>query len=229
MAQFGNEGVSEMSVPRLSQEALAEMVRTTRSRVYFFMNRFRKLGFIYYDPGNNLHLRSSLLNVVLRDEDGESTTLAARNPTHTRRRFQNHTAGYSTGIVPSDPPWLEPKAGVNKALFSMTPAKLSPKGLALQKAGWNLARVLWHPRSERDRTLAQICLDTLVAKRWMPRLAERKFDLRSPDLRANIPQFYSDLSLPIDMMKDQVRWRVVLSELDHLKAVAQSSAIGPAR
>ena len=49
MAQFGTEGVSEMSVPRLSQETLAEMVGTTRSRVSFFMNRFRKLGFINYD------------------------------------------------------------------------------------------------------------------------------------------------------------------------------------
>src|SRR6476469_10028221 len=48
MAQFGKEGVSEMSVARLSQETLAEMVGTTRSRVSFFMNRFRKLGFINY-------------------------------------------------------------------------------------------------------------------------------------------------------------------------------------
>ena len=70
MAQFGKEGVSEMSVPRLSQETLAEMVGTTRSRVSFFMNRFRKLGFIKYDAGDNLHVYSSLLNVVLHD-DGE--------------------------------------------------------------------------------------------------------------------------------------------------------------
>ena len=70
MAQFGKEGVSEMSVPRLSQETLAEMVGTTRSRVSFFMNRFRKLGFINYDVGANLHVHSSLLNVVLHDDDG---------------------------------------------------------------------------------------------------------------------------------------------------------------
>jgi CRP/FNR family transcriptional regulator, cyclic AMP receptor protein len=81
MAHFGNEGVSEMSIPRLSQETLAEMVGTTRSRVCFFMNRFRKLGFIHYDVGDNLHVRSSLLNVVLHDEDGEFAALAARNPT----------------------------------------------------------------------------------------------------------------------------------------------------
>jgi hypothetical protein len=70
MAQFGKEGVSEMSVPRLSQETLAEMVGTTRSRVSFFMNRFRKLGFIDYDIGDHLRVKSSLLNVVLQDDDG---------------------------------------------------------------------------------------------------------------------------------------------------------------
>ena len=74
MAQFGKEGVSEMSVPRLSQETLAEMVGTTRSRVNFFMSRFRKLGFINYDTGNNLHVHSSLLNIVLHDDE-------SRNPT----------------------------------------------------------------------------------------------------------------------------------------------------
>jgi CRP/FNR family cyclic AMP-dependent transcriptional regulator len=73
MAHFGNEGVSEMSVPRLSQETMAEMVGTTRSRVSFFMNRFRKMGFINYDVGDNLHVHSSLLNVVLCD-DGNSTS-----------------------------------------------------------------------------------------------------------------------------------------------------------
>jgi CRP-like cAMP-binding protein len=69
MAQFREEGISEMSVPRLSQKTLAEMVGTTRSRVSFFMNRFRKFGFINYDVGNNLNVHSSLLNVLL-DEDG---------------------------------------------------------------------------------------------------------------------------------------------------------------
>jgi CRP-like cAMP-binding protein len=70
MAHFGKEGVTEMSVPRLSQETLAEMVGTTRSRVSFFMNRFRKLGFIKYDTGDNLHVHSSLLSVVLNDDSG---------------------------------------------------------------------------------------------------------------------------------------------------------------
>jgi len=77
MAQFGKEGVSEMSVPRLNQETLAEMVGTTRSRVCFFMNRFRKLGFINYDVGNNLRVRSSLMNILLQDGDAESTAAAA--------------------------------------------------------------------------------------------------------------------------------------------------------
>jgi CRP/FNR family cyclic AMP-dependent transcriptional regulator len=80
MAQFGKEGVSEMSVPRLSQETLAEMVGTTRSRVSFFMNRFRKLGFINYDVGDNLRVHSSLLNVVLHDDDGLDSTPGTKSP-----------------------------------------------------------------------------------------------------------------------------------------------------
>jgi CRP/FNR family cyclic AMP-dependent transcriptional regulator len=79
MAQFEKKGVSEMSVPRLSQETMAEMVGTTRSRVSFFMNRFRKLGFINYGAGNNLHVRSSLLNVVLDDDEGTSSTSQVMN------------------------------------------------------------------------------------------------------------------------------------------------------
>jgi CRP/FNR family cyclic AMP-dependent transcriptional regulator len=73
MAHFGKEGVSEMSVPRLRQETLAEMVGTTRSRVSFFMNRFRKLGFINYDFGKSLHVHSSLLNIVLQDDHGTAS------------------------------------------------------------------------------------------------------------------------------------------------------------
>jgi len=65
LARFGKEGVPETVVPRISQETLAEMVGTTRSRVSFFMNRFRKLGFIHYNGGLQVH--SSLLNVVLHD------------------------------------------------------------------------------------------------------------------------------------------------------------------
>lgn len=69
LAHFGKEGVPENVVPRISQETLAEMVGTTRSRVSFFMNRFRKLGFIHYAGGEEggLQVHSSLLNVVLHD------------------------------------------------------------------------------------------------------------------------------------------------------------------
>jgi CRP-like cAMP-binding protein len=74
MAHFGKKGVSEMSVPRLSQETLAEMIGTTRSRVSFFMNRFRKLGFIHYDVGDNLRVHSSLLNIVLHDDDDDGVS-----------------------------------------------------------------------------------------------------------------------------------------------------------
>jgi CRP/FNR family transcriptional regulator, cyclic AMP receptor protein len=81
MAQFGQKGVPEMSVPRLSQETLAEMVGTTRSRVSFFMNRFRKLGFINYDVGDNLRIHSSLLNVLLHDDDDTTATPRITNPT----------------------------------------------------------------------------------------------------------------------------------------------------
>jgi CRP/FNR family cyclic AMP-dependent transcriptional regulator len=66
LAHFGKEGVPETVVPRISQETLAEMVGTTRSRVSFFMNRFRKLGFIDYG-GSELQVHSSLLNIVLHD------------------------------------------------------------------------------------------------------------------------------------------------------------------
>ena len=65
LAHFGKEGAPETVVPKISQETLAEMVGTTRSRVNFFMNRFRKLGFIHYNGGLQVH--SSLLNVVLHD------------------------------------------------------------------------------------------------------------------------------------------------------------------
>jgi CRP/FNR family transcriptional regulator, cyclic AMP receptor protein len=65
LAHFGKEGKPEGVVPKISQEMLAEMIGTTRSRVSFFMNRFRKLGFIHYNGGLQVH--SSLLNIVLHD------------------------------------------------------------------------------------------------------------------------------------------------------------------
>jgi CRP/FNR family cyclic AMP-dependent transcriptional regulator len=65
MANFGKEGKPEPVIAKISQETLAEMVGTTRSRVSFFMNKFRKLGFVEYN--GNLEVHNSLLNVVLHD------------------------------------------------------------------------------------------------------------------------------------------------------------------
>ena len=69
LARFGKDGVPEVVIPKMSQESLAEMVGTTRSRVSFFMNRFRKLGFVDYSggPEGGLQVHSSLLGVVLHD------------------------------------------------------------------------------------------------------------------------------------------------------------------
>jgi len=66
MAEFGKPGEPETLIPKISQEALAEMVGTTRSRVSFFMNRFRKLGFVEYNGRIRVH--KSLLNVILHDQ-----------------------------------------------------------------------------------------------------------------------------------------------------------------
>jgi CRP/FNR family transcriptional regulator, cyclic AMP receptor protein len=65
LAHFGKDGKSEVAIPKISQETLAEMVGTTRGRVNFFMNRFRKLGFVRYNGVLEVH--PSLLNVVLHD------------------------------------------------------------------------------------------------------------------------------------------------------------------
>jgi CRP-like cAMP-binding protein len=65
LANFGKEGKPEPAIAKISQETLAEMIGTTRSRVSFFMNKFRKMGFIAYN--GELHIHSSLLNIVLHD------------------------------------------------------------------------------------------------------------------------------------------------------------------
>jgi CRP-like cAMP-binding protein len=65
LAQFGKDGVTEPVVPKMTHELLAEMVGTTRARISFFMNRFRKMGFIHYNGALEVH--SSLLNVLLHD------------------------------------------------------------------------------------------------------------------------------------------------------------------
>ena len=65
LARYGEPEATHRALPRVSQETLAEMIGTTRSRVNFFMNKFRKLGFIEYNGG--LKINNSLLSVVLRD------------------------------------------------------------------------------------------------------------------------------------------------------------------
>ena len=67
LANFGKEGKPEPIIAKISQETLAETIGTTRSRVSFFMNKFRKLGFIHYN-GDGVEVPSSLLNVVLHEE-----------------------------------------------------------------------------------------------------------------------------------------------------------------
>jgi CRP/FNR family cyclic AMP-dependent transcriptional regulator len=72
MAEFGEPGDQEQYIPKISQEALAEMIGTTRSRVSFFMNRFRKLGFIEYNGRIRVH--KSFLSVVLHDQHAEESS-----------------------------------------------------------------------------------------------------------------------------------------------------------
>jgi CRP-like cAMP-binding protein len=79
MAEFGKPGEPQAVLPKISQETLAEMVGTTRSRVSYFMNRFRELGFIDYK--DRIHVHKSLLNVILHDrspnDDAENQLLSA--------------------------------------------------------------------------------------------------------------------------------------------------------
>jgi CRP-like cAMP-binding protein len=76
MAGFSNPGQAEAMIPPISQETLAEMIGTTRSRVSFFMNRFRKMGFIQYK--DRIHVRRSLLNVVLYDQMPDDNAVKPR-------------------------------------------------------------------------------------------------------------------------------------------------------
>jgi CRP-like cAMP-binding protein len=75
MAEFGQPGEPEKLIPKISQETLANMIGSTRSRVSFFMNRFRKLGFIEYN--GRIHVHKSLLNVVLHDQKFEQNSIGA--------------------------------------------------------------------------------------------------------------------------------------------------------
>ena len=72
MAEYGEPGAPETLIPRITQGTLAEMIGTTRSRVSYFMNRFRKLGYIRYNGG--IHVHKSLLTVFLQDQLPEENT-----------------------------------------------------------------------------------------------------------------------------------------------------------
>ena len=78
LANFGKEGTPQPIIGKVSQETLAEMIGTTRSRVSFFMNRFRKLGYIEYN--GKLEIHNSLLNVVLYDKPEIKTKEASNGP-----------------------------------------------------------------------------------------------------------------------------------------------------
>jgi CRP/FNR family cyclic AMP-dependent transcriptional regulator len=75
MAEFGQPGGPQTVIPKITQETLAEMIGTTRSRVSFFMNRFRTLGFIEYNGRIKVH--KSLLNVVLHDQASKHNSISA--------------------------------------------------------------------------------------------------------------------------------------------------------
>ena len=88
MAEFGQPGEPEQYIPKISQETLAEMIGTTRSRVSFFMNRFRKLGFIEYNVRIKVH--KSLWNAVLLDRFPEHNP--ERHPSSTTARIRSKPA-----------------------------------------------------------------------------------------------------------------------------------------
>lgn len=75
MAEFGQPGEAKRLLPQISQETLADMVGTTRSRVSFFMNRFRKLGFVEYN--GRIHVNKSLMNVILHDQSFRKSAVGA--------------------------------------------------------------------------------------------------------------------------------------------------------
>jgi CRP/FNR family cyclic AMP-dependent transcriptional regulator len=94
MAEFGKPGEPETMIPPITQEALANMIGTTRSRVSRFMNRFRKMGFIHYN--GRIHVHKSLLNVVLHDQLPEQSAkrpvVLRSKPTPTARKKRSKTA-----------------------------------------------------------------------------------------------------------------------------------------
>ena len=95
MAEFGQEGKPETLIPHITQETLADMIGTTRSRVSFFMNRFRRLGFIEYNGRIRVH--KSLLNIILHDQNSKEN--AQRAPLLDAARDKSQPAKRATGDV----------------------------------------------------------------------------------------------------------------------------------
>ena len=102
LAGFGKEGKSRGVVPKISQEMLAEMVGTTRSRVSFFMNRFRRWGFIDYRARDAVQVNSSLLNIVLYDQPVE----LAKGGTQSTERILSATQFTERSSNPADVSWF---------------------------------------------------------------------------------------------------------------------------
>ena len=95
LARFGMDGVPHAVVPKISQQTLADMVGTTRSRVSFFMNRFRRMGFIEYRGGQNstsLQVHSSLLSVLLRDAEAQAPPKSRDRSQRVRRTTSDQDA-----------------------------------------------------------------------------------------------------------------------------------------
>jgi len=80
LARYGAQDQPQRVIPKISQEMLAEMIGTTRARVNFFMNKFRKLGFIQYN--GEIHVNKSLLSVVLQEEGPTLALIGKRRPDH---------------------------------------------------------------------------------------------------------------------------------------------------
>jgi CRP/FNR family cyclic AMP-dependent transcriptional regulator len=95
MAEFGKPGKPQTRIPKISQETLAEMIGTTRSRVSFFMNRFREMGFIHYNGGIEVH--KSLLNVVLHDQIRDKN--AQKSPLLTNLRAGSKLAKRVNAVI----------------------------------------------------------------------------------------------------------------------------------
>jgi CRP/FNR family transcriptional regulator, cyclic AMP receptor protein len=103
MAEFGEPGEPETLIPNVTQETLADMIGTTRSRVSFFMNRFRRLGFIDYN--GRIHVHKTLLNAVLHDKlpEQNASRPTVLDPRPTRSRVAKRAKVVAPGLKATVP------------------------------------------------------------------------------------------------------------------------------